>query len=145
MEGEAHPRWMAGNLSREMAEGVHLSGNSGGGQTLGNTNVIESIVRADSARSINEHSTLICTRPSLSSEIMFKVNAPNGSFFVRDRPEAAGEYILVLMFRGKPTHHLLKESVSGIWTVNERDIGGARSLKEVCTQETPHSSQLCPI
>ena len=62
---------------------------------------------------------------------MVKNHAEDGTFFVRDRTEQPGEYILVLQFKNKSTHHLLKHDQDGIWTVNTKVIANARTIAEV--------------
>ena len=43
------------------------------------------------------------------------------------------EYVMGVMFKGKPTHHLVKFDGSGAALVNNKAMGGAKSLQEVRT------------
>ena len=37
---------------------------------------------------------------------------PDGTFLVRARPDFDGEFVLVVVYRGKPTQHLMKKVCS---------------------------------
>ena len=61
---------------------------------------------------------------------MKKVGATDGQFIIRRRAE--DEYVMVLMFRGRPTHHLIKhDRVLGSFTMNGKGTGGSKTLDEV--------------
>ena len=64
---------------------------------------------------------------------LFAANqAKDGMFLVRTRPENHSEYVLGLMFKGKATHHLVKADGSGYLLVNNKGMGGTKSIPEVC-------------
>lgn len=50
---------------------------------------------------------------------MTKNNATDGDYIVRLREAGSAEYILVLIFKSKPTHHLMKLE-GGSWTINKK-------------------------
>ena len=52
------------------------------------------------------------------------VGGPDGTFLVRERATSS-EYALSVVFRGKPTHHMLKhDAETGRWVVNKASTGG---------------------
>ena len=56
----------------------------------------------------------------------------DGSFLVRDRARFPGEYVLAVVYKGKPTHHLInKQEGDDSFTVNKRSYGHASTLVEV--------------
>ena len=57
----------------------------------------------------------------------------NGDFFVRQR-ETDGdneEYVLVLRFNNRPTHHLMRRDQEGFWTINKKTYVKTKSIVEV--------------
>jgi hypothetical protein len=50
---------------------------------------------------------------------------------MRQRPEAKGEYVMGVMFKGKPTHHLVKYDGAGYLLVNNKAMGNAKSIQQV--------------
>eukprot|EP00049_Salpingoeca_infusionum_P006076 m.100970 g.100970 ORF g.100970 m.100970 type:complete len:105 (+) comp13187_c0_seq5:254-568(+) len=70
------------------------------------------------------------TRPE-SEELMMAQGQADGDFFVRPRGD---DYVLVLLFKGKPTSHLMSEQ-GGTWLINKRKYGPASSMEEVCQHQ----------
>eukprot|EP00049_Salpingoeca_infusionum_P006075 m.100957 g.100957 ORF g.100957 m.100957 type:complete len:554 (+) comp13187_c0_seq4:254-1915(+) len=66
------------------------------------------------------------TRPE-SEELMMAQGQADGDFFVRPRGD---DYVLVLLFKGKPTSHLMSEQ-GGTWLINKRKYGPASSMEEL--------------
>lgn len=54
--------------------------------------------------------------------------APDGTFLVVPRPDESGTWVMTLAYRGKATHHLIKEA-SPAFTVNGRAFGSPTSLR----------------
>lgn len=54
----------------------------------------------------------------------------DGTFLIRKRKEKDNQYIMALVFKGKPTHHLI-EMINGVWTVNKKPYGSFTILSEV--------------
>lgn len=50
---------------------------------------------------------------------MAKHNATDGDYLVRQREAGSPEYILVLIFKGRPTHHLMKQE-GDAWSINKK-------------------------
>lgn len=56
--------------------------------------------------------------------------ANDGTFLIRKRKEKEGQYIMALVYKGKPTHHLMQE-VDGNWTVNNKAYGNNTTIGAV--------------
>eukprot|EP00052_Salpingoeca_macrocollata_P013358 m.104330 g.104330 ORF g.104330 m.104330 type:complete len:880 (-) comp18882_c0_seq1:22-2661(-) len=68
-------------------------------------------------------------RKENADQALAKLNK-QGAFLVRSRPDPK-EHVLSLLFNGKPTHHLLREEDDGLYTVNGKQYGECRTVKEV--------------
>lgn len=64
-------------------------------------------------------------------------NAQNGDFFLRQREVGSDDYILVLIFKGKATHHLVKKDASGVWTINKKAFVQETDLERVRKGQCP--------
>jgi len=54
----------------------------------------------------------------------------DGRFLVRDRGASnPGEYVICVVYKGKPTHHLVKKDESGALLVNKKSFGGASDIE----------------
>lgn len=53
------------------------------------------------------------------------------SFLVRNRGEVPGEFVLSVIFKGRPTHHLIKKNDAGKFTINKKQIGDYTELNPV--------------
>lgn len=62
---------------------------------------------------------------------MTAAGASEGDFLVHARENNPGQYIMVLMFRGKLSRHLLARNGEGIWTVNKKVFTPAKTLSTV--------------
>jgi len=51
---------------------------------------------------------------------MTAASAGEGDFLIHARENSDGNFIMVLMFRGKISRHLLKRNEAGFWTVNQK-------------------------
>jgi hypothetical protein len=67
-------------------------------------------------------------------------NAVDGDFLVRTRDINSPDYILVLIFKGKPTHHLMQKNPAGHLTINKKvyiesgdveEVSGAGAMRAV--------------
>lgn len=56
----------------------------------------------------------------------------DGEFIVRQREPKSRDFVLVVMYNGKPTHHLMTKSEQGTWTVNKKQIVNEPELVKVC-------------
>jgi nucleoid-associated protein YgaU len=54
----------------------------------------------------------------------------DGTFLIRKRSENPGQFIMALVFKGRPTHHLM-EKVNGIWQINKKSYGSHATVGEV--------------
>ena len=55
----------------------------------------------------------------------------DGTFLVRTRLEKPGEYVMCVVYKNKPTHHLVVPNAEGLLTVNKRSFAGAKKITEV--------------
>lgn len=70
----------------------------------------------------------------------------DGTFLFRPHSKD-GDFILSVVFRGKPTHHLLKRTDAGDFELNNKPTDGAKSLEEVrhtIFQSSEHGSGRLP-
>ena len=55
----------------------------------------------------------------------------DGKFFVRIRPGYPNDYILAVVYKGKPTHHLIMYGEDQLYTVNRKAFGTHKTVEEV--------------
>eukprot|EP00040_Diaphanoeca_grandis_P028733 m.166808 g.166808 ORF g.166808 m.166808 type:complete len:781 (-) comp31439_c0_seq2:35-2377(-) len=55
----------------------------------------------------------------------------NGSFNVRTRPGNEGEYALCVVYKGRPTHHLISPNDDGLLTVNKKLYGEHQKVTDL--------------
>ena len=62
----------------------------------------------------------------------------DGKFFVRKRgPTTPNEYVLTVVYKGRPTHHLMKQSAAGQpFTINGKPLEST-TLADVCGPAVP--------
>ena len=63
-------------------------------------------------------------------EICQAQGATDGDFMVKRRTQP-NEFILVVIFKGKPTHHLLKKDGPSYKVNGKTSTGGATTIKDV--------------
>jgi hypothetical protein len=65
---------------------------------------------------------------------MISKNQGDGAFFIRPRG-TPGEFILSVVYKGRPSHHLVKARPDGVYTVNSKNINNtnATTISEVFT------------
>lgn len=72
-------------------------------------------------------------------------NAVDGDFIVRTRDSNSPDYILVLIFKGKPTHHLMQKNAAGHLTINKKlyiesgdveEVSGAETMRALCVRSS---------
>ena len=68
-----------------------------------------------------------CTKDVSNSLVAGK---PDGTFLVRKRAENPGDYVLVVVYKKKPTHHLMTKA-NGVYTVNKKDYGAGATTVSV--------------
>jgi hypothetical protein len=76
------------------------------------------------------------------SEAMLAGEA-DGSFLLRTR-DGQHQYILVMIFRGKPSHHLLAQGDDGTFLVNKKAMGGKTTI-EGCVNHMRRPLDIWPI
>eukprot|EP00037_Helgoeca_nana_P020524 m.203988 g.203988 ORF g.203988 m.203988 type:complete len:550 (-) comp25299_c0_seq3:1931-3580(-) len=64
------------------------------------------------------------------------VGTEDGTFLVRNRLKKGGgivedEFVLTVVFKGKPTHHSIKRDEAGVLCVNNKPHGGKTTLEEL--------------
>ena len=62
-----------------------------------------------------------------AEELVVSGGATDGDFLVRTR-KTKGQYVLCVVFKGKPTHHLIGTSEDGVLLINKLHSSGAVSL-----------------
>ena len=66
---------------------------------------------------------MIECRGSHAAVILAHKEWPAGAFLLRQRPELPSDAILTVLYRYKPTHHIVACSPSGVYTVNSKVYG----------------------
>lgn len=56
---------------------------------------------------------------------------PDGTYLFRDQPGNDENFVLVLRYNGKSTHHLIQPAEDGTLNINKRRFGEFRTLAEV--------------
>ena len=57
----------------------------------------------------------------------------NGRFLLRTREGKPGEYVLCVVYKGKPTHHLITKNAEGLYICNKKAFGNTKKIVVVCT------------
>lgn len=66
----------------------------------------------------------------------------DGTFLVRTRDGKPGEFVMCVVYKGKPTHHLVTPNAEGLLTVNKRTFADAKKITEVrFTRRIPNFCQ----
>lgn len=65
------------------------------------------------------------------SEVLLNAKGKDGLFFLRDRTNHPGDYVMCVQFKGKATHHLLRKNEAGFWIINNKQYGKCSTLSEV--------------
>lgn len=55
----------------------------------------------------------------------------NGRFLVRRHRTKAGSYVLAVVYKGKPTHHLIATNAAGKMEINKKNFGNATRLEDL--------------
>lgn len=62
---------------------------------------------------------------------MVKAGLDDGRFLVRTRDNKPGEYVLCVVYKGKPTHHLIAKNEAGIYAINKKTFGEYNKVNRV--------------
>eukprot|EP00045_Choanoeca_perplexa_P011891 m.127608 g.127608 ORF g.127608 m.127608 type:complete len:627 (+) comp15805_c0_seq1:75-1955(+) len=67
-----------------------------------------------------------------AEELIMNAGGKDGRWLVRPRPTAngTGDYVLSLVFKGKPTHHLIQKRPDGVYTINKKAYGEPKTVTE---------------
>jgi len=60
-----------------------------------------------------------------------KAGLDDGRFLVRSRDNKVGEYVLCVVYKGKPTHHLIAKNPDGIYCINKKSYGEYTKVNRV--------------
>ena len=60
-----------------------------------------------------------------------------GSFLVRRRGAVGEEHVLSVVHKGKPSHHLIKQTQDGTWSLNGKVFGQPATIHEVSRRLIP--------
>ena len=71
---------------------------------------------------------------NLFIELVKAAGLDNGRFLVRTRDGKPGEYVLCVVFKGKPTHHLISKNEDGNLTVNKKTFGGHKKIADLVSE-----------
>lgn len=55
----------------------------------------------------------------------------DGTFLVRERANYPGDYVLAVVYKLKPTHHLVSKENGPNYTINKKAYGPATTIEEV--------------
>jgi len=69
-----------------------------------------------------------------TEELVKAAGLDNGRFLVRTREGKPGEYVLCVVFKGKPTHHLIGKNPDGNLTVNKKTFGGHKKIADLISE-----------
>jgi hypothetical protein len=58
-------------------------------------------------------------------------NTPDGTYMVRERDDGSESYALTVVYKKKPTHHLLMRNENGQWVVRGHDVGTWSTMQEL--------------
>jgi hypothetical protein len=77
------------------------------------------------------------------AEARLQVGKQDGHFLVRERPGVEGEFVLSLIYKGAPTHHLMRKNEDGVITINRKVVGlpAPSTLTEAIKLVT---AEICP-
>lgn len=65
-----------------------------------------------------------------TEELITKAGLDDGRFLLRTR-EGKDDYVLCVVFKSKPTHHLVSKNEEGQYTVNKKTFGGHTKLADL--------------
>ena len=65
------------------------------------------------------------------SDLLLEGDAPDGKFLVRRRPGFPNDYVLGVVYKGKPTHHLVTYGDNNLYSVNKKQFGECGTVAEV--------------
>eukprot|EP00039_Didymoeca_costata_P018674 m.334494 g.334494 ORF g.334494 m.334494 type:complete len:517 (+) comp17366_c0_seq1:136-1686(+) len=69
-----------------------------------------------------------------ANDLVTQAGLDDGRFLVRSRAGKKGQYVLCVVYKGKPTHHLiLKDEEDGLYRINKKSYGDFTKLKELIT------------
>jgi hypothetical protein len=63
------------------------------------------------------------TKEAANSLVTANQGGEDGSFMVRARNGQEDQFVLCVVFRGKPTHHLMAQTETGAYTINKKSYG----------------------
>lgn len=55
----------------------------------------------------------------------------NGKFCIRERPDSSDQWVLCVIYKDRPTHHLIKTGDDGILSINNKTYGNATTLESL--------------
>jgi len=65
---------------------------------------------------------------SPDTELVTAAGLQDGRFLVRPRTGKKGQYVLCVVFRGKPTHHLIAKTPAGVYAINKKSYDGHKNV-----------------
>eukprot|EP01147_Barroeca_monosierra_P005580 gene5580-7222_t len=66
-----------------------------------------------------------------AEQVLLNAKGKDGLFFLRDRTNHPGDYVMCVQFKGKATHHLLRKNEAGFWIINNKQYGKCSTLSEI--------------
>ncbi len=76
----------------------------------------------------------VCRFFGRAAALVTKAGLDDGRFLLRTRPEKQGEYVLCVVYKGRPTHHLVKKNEEGMYTVNKKTYGNHSKVTALVNQ-----------
>ena len=65
------------------------------------------------------------------SDLLLEGDAPDGKYLIRRRPGFPNDYVLGVVYKGKPTHHLVTFGDNEMYSVNKKQFGACGTVAEV--------------
>jgi hypothetical protein len=63
--------------------------------------------------------------------LLQKAGAKNGMFLVRKHPKDKTQFVLGLIYKGMPTHHLIKQTEDSVYVINNKKYGEFTKMTQV--------------
>jgi hypothetical protein len=66
-----------------------------------------------------------------ADKVLTDAGLDDGRFFVRTRAGVDNQYVVAVVFRGKPTHHLVTKGSDGTMLINKKPVGSKRTISDL--------------
>jgi hypothetical protein len=66
-----------------------------------------------------------------ADKVLTDAGLDDGRFFVRTRAGVDNQYVVAVVFRGKPTHHLVTKGSDGTMLINKQPVGSKKTIADL--------------